>query len=286
MSNLRGEFPDVHQHFENGMHVVRQSDRLWAGLSSDLIIEQVLMRSMKTSGGLTRGRGMTEQQRLTWLMSMPACGEVNSVMQELTRISYDTGEQNKDMTKARQSRDWKDTLSVLENLKERSPFSDDQTLRNIFTGVHAHSTVNVDKAKTVGKSILDGMDGEIVAEYTFKRKHQVVTLDTKSTVKIDGESVQIDPQLLFQRLTIAAKTSKDLEDVFKYELCTHPPALFDPNLLLRQPQKPVLADAIWAVLTPDDTSITGEIPYVLDGGALIQRIPWTLGATYLDICHV
>ena len=29
----------------------------------------VLIRSVKTSGGLTRGRGMTEQQRATWLYS-------------------------------------------------------------------------------------------------------------------------------------------------------------------------------------------------------------------------
>ncbi len=42
------------------MHVVRRSDRFWAGLSTDLIIEQVLRRSFKTTGGLTHDRGMTE----------------------------------------------------------------------------------------------------------------------------------------------------------------------------------------------------------------------------------
>ena len=31
--------------------VVRRSNRYWAGLSPDLIIEQVLMRSVKTHGG-------------------------------------------------------------------------------------------------------------------------------------------------------------------------------------------------------------------------------------------
>ena len=66
--------------------------------------------------------------------------------------------------------------------------------------------------------------------------------------------------------------------MFKYELCSHPPAVFDLNQLLRQPQKPVLADATWALLAPDDTSIPSEVQYVLDGGAL--------RATYLDICHV
>ena len=60
MSNLYNEHLDVYQHFR-GLHVVR-SDCHWAGLSSDLIIEQVLMRSLKTSRCLTRGRGMTEQQ--------------------------------------------------------------------------------------------------------------------------------------------------------------------------------------------------------------------------------
>ena len=44
-----------------------------------LLIEQVLMRSLKTTGGLTRGRGMTETQRLVWLLSSKACSEVNTV---------------------------------------------------------------------------------------------------------------------------------------------------------------------------------------------------------------
>ena len=61
MTDLPNQHPDVYQSFLSGFHVVRRSDRLWAGLPTDLIIEQVLMRSLKTSGGLTRGRGMTEQ---------------------------------------------------------------------------------------------------------------------------------------------------------------------------------------------------------------------------------
>ena len=40
------------------------------------------------------------------------------------------------------------------------------------------------------------MEGKTAAEFTFKRSDQVVTLDTKAAVKIDGVTVQIDPQLL------------------------------------------------------------------------------------------
>ena len=81
MMRLPQTFPEVFRHFSQELHVVRRSDRFWAGLSADLVIEQVLMRSMKTSGGLTRGRGMTETQRLVWLMSHPLCSEVNNAMQ-------------------------------------------------------------------------------------------------------------------------------------------------------------------------------------------------------------
>ena len=150
------------------------------------------MRSLKTSGGLTRGRGMTENHRLLWLLSSPACAEVNQAMQELTGVNYNTEEQNKDMTAARQARDWKDTLTVLQYLQERNPFSLDPSLRSISTGVHAHPTVNVDEAVAVGDMILTQMNGTTPAEYTFQKKNQAVTLGLKSSfVKIDGDRIQI-----------------------------------------------------------------------------------------------
>lgn len=98
MSHVQKDRPEVYQHFQNALYAIRRSDRYWAGLSSNLVIEQVLMRSMKSNGGLTRGQSMSEQQQLVWLLSMPASAEVNRAMQELTGVSYDSGEQNKEMT--------------------------------------------------------------------------------------------------------------------------------------------------------------------------------------------
>ena len=54
MSKLEITHPNVYQKFIVGYHVVRRSNRLWSGLSTDLIIEQVLMRSLKTSGSWSR----------------------------------------------------------------------------------------------------------------------------------------------------------------------------------------------------------------------------------------
>jgi len=52
--------PWLHAQFEeHGFHAVRRSDRCWSGLWTHLVIEQVLIRSLKSRGGLTHGRGMT-----------------------------------------------------------------------------------------------------------------------------------------------------------------------------------------------------------------------------------
>ncbi|KAL5019525.1 hypothetical protein ScPMuIL_002417 [Solemya velum] len=56
----------------------------------DLVIEQTLMRALKTTGGLTRGRGMEETQKTRWLLAVPACTAVNNAMQELTGAQFHT----------------------------------------------------------------------------------------------------------------------------------------------------------------------------------------------------
>ena len=84
-----------------------------------------------------------------------------------------------------------------------------------------------------------------------------------------------------------AQKCDDLQLALKYELCSYPPALFDSSLLLREANKPALADAIRDLVEPHlpaDNVVDGS-QYVLDGGALVQRIPWPHGSTYKDICH-
>ena len=61
MEALESTHPWLHDMFMEGEHAVRRSRHSWAGLLSDLVIEQILMRSVKSRGGLTRGRGMTKR---------------------------------------------------------------------------------------------------------------------------------------------------------------------------------------------------------------------------------
>ena len=83
MNELSSTNPDVYQMFINGHHVVRRSELFWAGVPTDLAIEQELMSSVKKTGGLTRGRGMTELQCARWLLSTPACAEIKRAIHSL-----------------------------------------------------------------------------------------------------------------------------------------------------------------------------------------------------------
>ena len=62
MKHLEKQKPKVFHEFMNGFHVIRHTNQYWAGLGSDLVIK-TLMRSLKSTGGLTHGSGMTEHQK-------------------------------------------------------------------------------------------------------------------------------------------------------------------------------------------------------------------------------
>ena len=62
--NLEHTHPWFYQRFAVGLFVVRRSERFWAGLRPDLTIEQIMMRALKSRGGLTLGSGFTESVRI------------------------------------------------------------------------------------------------------------------------------------------------------------------------------------------------------------------------------
>ena len=174
----------------------------------------------------------------------------------------------------------KDTHTLLLTMSERNPFAESTSLRNIMTGVNATGDVDVCRAKEIGQKIMDSMMGIPVAQYTFKRSDQVTTLQSKSSVRVDGQPIHVDSELMFQRLIVASNAIDDRKVLFRFEL-----ALFDDTLMPRAPLKAVLANALWIRLPPDIAGPTGEVQHVLDGGALLHRITWPHGfPTYQDIC--
>ena len=154
MLNLETTNPDIYKLFEKGYHTIRRSDPLWAGLSPDLFIEQVLMPSIKTVGGLIRGRGLNDLQRAIWLLSTPAVAEVNRAIQEFTEVTYATSDQHKEVSNSRIERDHNDSVKVAEYFLERFPFGQGRELINIDNGEVAHSSTNVYQAEEVAKRMM------------------------------------------------------------------------------------------------------------------------------------
>ena len=63
--------------------------------------------------------------------------------------------------------------------------------------------------------------GKSIYELSFEWKRQDITLAPRTSVIINNEQVQVDPQLMFQRLRAIAtrETNENPTSLFKYELC-------------------------------------------------------------------
>lgn len=73
----------------------------------------------------------------------------------------------------------------------------------------------------IGTKIIDSLENKNILENCFKKSNQSTTLATKSSIKVDGDSIHVDSQLLFQCLTAAAdRLIDDQTDIFSFELCS------------------------------------------------------------------
>ena len=107
---------------QKGFFTIRRSDKLWAGIWSDMTIEQVLMRSLKSSGGLTHGRGVTECTLARWVLTLPLCMHVSNAIESFCGETSTNSEQHVILRDSRQVRDEKDLHQLIEWLQAHSPF--------------------------------------------------------------------------------------------------------------------------------------------------------------------
>ena len=97
MDELPIDFPWLYNLFQQGYYTTRRSDWFWAGLWTGLAIEQPLMRTAKSRGQLTRGRGMVESLLLLWILSVHKCAEVHEAMAEFSGSEHTTREQHAEL---------------------------------------------------------------------------------------------------------------------------------------------------------------------------------------------
>ena len=90
-------------------------------------------------------------------------------------------------------------------------------------------------------------------------------MGSKNGVKVDGEIVQFEPHILFQKLAVAAERTDNIdpETIFKHELITIPKALAKTPELLHEAQKSTLADTIWSTVNQNAASVPDGVMEVL-----------------------
>ena len=162
MRKLPQTHPWLHAQFTNGQHTVQRTNKNWAGIWTDLAIEQTLMRSIKSRGGLTGGRGMTESVCHVWVLSLCHVAMIHDAMLQLTGAAVKSSEQHQEMGTSRTKQDYQDCQKLLAWLTLRNPFLiPDKNLHSLSNGVvsiKSKDGVNCERAEDVGRDIQATLD--------------------------------------------------------------------------------------------------------------------------------
>ena len=86
---------------EKGYFTIRRTDKFWAGVWTDMTIEQTLMCSMKTSGGITHGRGITEGVLARWIQGAPAACDLCDNVEHYSQVKTETSNKHTALRRAK-----------------------------------------------------------------------------------------------------------------------------------------------------------------------------------------
>lgn len=214
-----------------------------------MTIEQVLMRAMKTSGGLTmtRGRGMTESVVSRWVLGMPGCSDITQHFEAFCGVTFTTSEQHVELRMSRQVRDNKDVDTLLQWLNVHSPMTSNKELMSIATGVVADNTIdntiNCDSAVKVGTEAMQKITGKKFGNIKLHRKDKVLPLScVNNSVKVREEVIPVNTMQLFNRIVCVIKSDEDFASCLEYELAPRQLSLFD-EISMRKTQKSVICSS-------------------------------------------
>ena len=234
MLYLLSNYPNICKSFnENGYHTIERSKRYYPRLWSYLVIEPVMMKSIKSRGGLTGDRKMSESVRHQWVDTNHACDAIHDAMTKITNLS----EQYVATGKTRKERDYKHLLTRYEWLSPQSPFDAiDDRLRPIPFGITVpdnESLIKCDNTDRIGEAIHKGLNGISLYAEKIKSKSKVQSTDSLyNTVVIkEGKYINLNSTALFIRLTAVACREYDMEKLFKYAMTAIPMSLFKDGIM-------------------------------------------------------
>ena len=210
MLKLRNSNPWLYNKFLEEKHTVKRTSNNWTGIWTDLAIEQTLMRSIKSRGGLTEGRGMTESVRHLWVLSLSHSASIHSALMQLTGAQIQSSEQHIEMGPTRRQHDFQDAKKFYNWFTNRNPFFIEGEhlygLTNGLVSVIEKDDVNCERAEEVGRDIQLSLNNCTYTSATIKRKEQIKTLDSLQNHHKDKvETKKVDPGVMFTRMVAIAE---------------------------------------------------------------------------------
>ena len=122
-SQLHINYPCTFRTFENGFHVIHLSNRLWADITADIVIETKPLSKPSSQNNLLR--------KLLWTNcgAWPHTMRTMTAVQQVTNLSYTTTKHHKDSPETMMKRGASELEKITFKPVVCSPFSPDSSCR-------------------------------------------------------------------------------------------------------------------------------------------------------------
>ena len=197
MSNV-----DYVRFFDEGEAVIRRVEAEWRENETDKVIEQDLMRLIKSKGGLTRGRGISDSTMHRFTNALPMTVPMCNTLEKYCNVHNHSSEQHKDLRHVSKVSQYQHIKCFVEWIDLHSPFpQESQALSNISNGTVAVKNVNCHKAIEIGMELAATLANIPFSDAKLRRKDKVITMSAATNaMKFKGQVVEINPNILFHLL--------------------------------------------------------------------------------------
>lgn len=155
-----------------------------------MTIGPTLMRSMKTIGGLTHGRGITDSTLNKWIQGLPAAHDVCENLEKYCGVYMENSEQHVDARLSWISRDNNDLNILLKWFSSHPPFLELNEIISISTGVVGDTTINWHNAYEIGLIEMKKIIGQTYGTVKLKRSNMVLPIAIiNSSIRIREEDI-------------------------------------------------------------------------------------------------
>ena len=154
---------------------------------------------------------------------------------------------------------------------------------SISTGVVDPECSSADCAVELGIEAAARLTGQNYSDVKLKRNVRVISIGAATnTATVCGQDVQVDPTLLFMRVTCVIRKPSNMENHLKHEFSKQPPALFQTGVMSKN-TKSVHAKHLKAPDVPVSGNSLENSYYLVDGGHMLQSVIWPVECTYDDV---